>query len=119
MQEFIRFLSLNQGWIGTIIEAIGLFLFWRSQISGIVAFQSRDVAMIGCSDAVFPAEVEVRYRGAQVPRLISSTVWIWNAGKKTVRGTDIVAHDPLRLRFSGEVLDVRIRRSSILGIRLS
>ena len=63
--------------------------------------------MIG-SGAVFPDDVEVRYRGTPVPRLTSSTIRIWNAGKKTVRGSDIVAHDPLRLHFGGDVLNVRI-----------
>ena len=114
MQEFIHF--LNQGWVGTIVGTVGLvlalFLYWRSRISGIVTVQSSDVPMIGGGDAVFPAEVEVRYQGTPVPKLISSTVWIWNTGKKTVRGADIVVHDPLQLRFSGEVLNVRIRKVS-------
>ena len=114
MQEFIDFLNLNQGWIGLLIGAtslaLALLLYWRARISGIVAFQSRDLPMIGGGNAVFPAEVEVRYRGTLVPQVTSSTVWIWNAGKQTLRGTDIAARDPLRLRFSGKVLNVRIRK---------
>ncbi len=106
MQEFLRFLS--QGWVGTIVgaggAALALFLYWRSQIPGMIAFQSHDVSMIGGGDAVFPVEVEVRYRGTSVPKLTSSTIWIWNAGKKTVRGSDVVAHDPFQFRFDGEVL---------------
>ena len=117
MQEFIRFLS--QGWVGTTFGVVGtvvgvlsLFLYWRSQIPGIVAFQSQDVSMIGSADAVFPAEIKVLYRNTTVPRLTSSTVWFWNAGKKTVRGEDISSDDPLCLRFSGEILDVRTRTVS-------
>ena len=110
MQEFIRF--MNQGWVGTIVGTasltLALLLYWRSRISGIIAFQSHDVSMIGSDNAVFPSEVEVRYRETPVPRLTSSTIWMWNAGKKTVDGEDIVEHDPLRLRFGGEVLNVRI-----------
>ena len=97
MQEFINFLNQNQGWVGMILGMASLvltpFLYWRSQIPGIIAWQSRDMLMIGSSGAVFPSEVEVQYRGTPVPRIISSTIWIWNAGKKTVRGADIVAHD--------------------------
>ena len=123
MQEFIRFMNVNQGWVGSIIGTasfvLALFLYWRSRISGIIACQSRDVPMIGGDDAVFPAEVEVRYRETRVPRLISSTVWIWNAGKKTVRGTDIVAHDPLRFCFSGEILNVRIKKVSREVVRIT
>lgn len=111
------FYFLNQGWVGAIIGVAGvalalisLLLFWRSRISGLVALQSRSVSMIAGGNPVFPDGVEVQYRGTPVQRLTSSTVWIWNAGKKTVRGVDIVGHDPLRLRFSGEVLNVRIRK---------
>ena len=110
MQEFIQ--VLNLGWIGTIVGlagvTVGLLSYWRTRISGIIAFQSHDVSMIGGDNAVFPSEVEVRYRKTPVPRLTSSTIWMWNAGNKTVEGEDIIEHDPLRLRFSGEVLNVRI-----------
>ena len=88
--------------------ALALFLYWRSRIPGIIAFQSRNVSMIGSGNAVFPSEVEIQYRGTPIPELTSSTVWIWNAGKKTVEGEDIVEHDPLQLRFCGEVLNVKI-----------
>ncbi len=121
MQEFIDF--INQGWIGTTVGvaglALALLLYWRSRIPGIIAFQSRDVPMIGDGKAVFPAEVEVRYRGTPVPRLISSTVWIWNAGKKTVRRADIVEHDPLQFHFPGEVLNVQIKKVTREVVRIT
>ena len=99
--------------------ALALLLYRRSRISGIIAFQSHNVSMIGGDNAVFPDETAVQYRGTPIPRLTSSTVWIWNAGKKTVKGADIVAHDPLRLRFGGEVLDVRIRKVSRKVLRIT
>ena len=105
--------------LGTASLVLALFLYWRSQISGILAWQSRDVSMIGSSGGVFPSEVEVQYRGTPVPRIISSTVWIWNAGKKTLSGADIVAHDPLQLRFDGEILDVRIKKVSREVLRIT
>ena len=102
--------------IGTIIGivglAVGLFSLWRSRTSGMIAVQSHDVPMIGGGDAVFPDEVEVRYRGTSVPQLTSSTVWIWNAGQKAVRSSDLTPHDPLQLHFAGEVLNVRRRKVS-------
>ncbi len=90
-------------------------MYLRSRSPGIVAVQSHDVPMLGglgAKDDVFPSEVEVRYRGTPVSRLTSSTVWIWNAGLKTVNGEDIVPHDPLRLHFGGEVLSVRIIKTN-------
>ena len=108
MQEF-----LSQGWVGTIVGIVGItlavFFYWRSQIVGVITLQSHDVSMIGDS-AVFTDGVEVRYRGTPVPRITSSTVWMWNAGRKTVEGSKIVTHDPLQLRFDGEILNVRIRK---------
>ena len=116
MQEF-----LSQGWVGPIVGIAGLALavvfYLRSRNPSIVAIQSNDVSMIG-RGAVFPDDVEVRYRGTPVPRLTSSTVWIWNAGKKTVRGSDIVAHDPLRLHFGGDVLNVRIINMTREALRI-
>ena len=75
--------------------------------------------MIGGGDAVFPVEVEVRYRGTPVPKLTSSTIWIWNAGKKTVRGSDVVAHDPFQFRFDGEVLNVKIKKVSREAVQIT
>ena len=91
---------------------MGLIALWRSQASGIIAVQSHDVPMIGGGEAVFPDEVEVRYQGTSVPRLTSSNVWIWNAGQKAVRSSDLTRHDPLQLHYSGEILNVRCRRVS-------
>ena len=44
--------------LGTASLVVALFLYWRSQIPGIFAWQSRDVSMIGSSGAVFPSGVE-------------------------------------------------------------
>ena len=76
-------------------------------------------SLVGGGDAVFPAEVEVRYRGTPVPEITSSTIWIWNAGKKTVRGSDIVANYPLQLRFDGEVSMSRSERVSREAVQIS
>ena len=109
MQEF-----LSQGRVGNIVGIValilGVFFYWRSQIAGIIAIQSHDVSMLGGGTAEFPDEVEVRYRDTSVPRITSSTVWMWNAGRRTVEGSKIVPHDPLELRFDGEILNVRIRK---------
>ena len=113
MQELISFLNQNQGWVGLIFASgLGVFLYWRAKIPGIIAFQSHNVSMIGGDNSVFPAEVAVQYRGTPIPRLTSSTVWIWNAGKKIVEGEDIVERDPLRLCFDGEVLNVRVIKAT-------
>ena len=121
MEDIIRI--MNPGWIGVIIGvtslALSLMLYWRSRISGILAVQSRNVSMMGGGDPIFPPEVEVRYRRKPVQRLTSCTVWIWNAGKKTLRKTDLTEQDPLRLHFSGTILNVRIRKVSRSVVQIS
>lgn len=113
---------LSQGWIGTLVGIAGLvlavFFYFHSRRSGIVTVRSHEVSMLG-TGAVFPEDVEVRYRGTPVARLTASTVWIWNAGKKTVRGSDVVALDPLSLSFDGEILDCSIRRVTREAIRIA
>ena len=114
MREVLAF--LNHGWVGTTVGFLGiisgLFLYWRSKIGGIVAIQSNDVSMIGRDDSVFPSELVIRYRNDVVPQITSSTVWIWNAGRKTIRGDAAVPSDPLRLEFAGEILNIATIRAT-------
>ena len=105
-------------WVGIIVGIVGVVLTWRARRPNVVALQSHNVAMIG-GGAVFPDDVEVQYRGTPVPKITSSTVWVWNAGKQTVKGSDIVAHDPLRLRFGGKVLNVRVKKVSRHVLRIT
>ena len=87
MHDLISF--LNQGWVGTAIGILGLvlaiFFYVRSRISGTIAYQSQDVSIVGGDDSSIPTEVEVLYRTTPIPKLTSSTVWIWNAGKKLLK----------------------------------
>ena len=107
---------LSQNWIGALLAltgiAIGLFGLLRSRTAGIIAIQSHDVSLIGRNSSGFPAEVDIRYRGASIPRLTSSTVFIWNMGTATIKGNEIAKSDPLRLKFNGSVFGQRIRCSS-------
>lgn len=117
MQEITSF--LNQGWVGILVGgALGLFLYWRSRIPGIISFQSRNMLLIGVRHAVLPVDIKILYRETAIPRLTASTVWFWNSGNKTVRRTDIVASDPLRFSFDGEVLNVRIRTVSRESVQI-
>lgn len=44
----------------------------------------------------------MRFAGRVVPRVTSTSFGIWNSGKTTIHGRDIVEKDPLRLELSGE-----------------
>lgn len=119
MSQFIEFLSQN--WIGALLAivgiAIGLFGLLRSKTVGVIAIQSHDVSLIGRDSSGLPTEVDIRYRGTSIPRLTSSTVFIWNKGTATIRKTDIAKSDPLGLRFSGDVFHQKIRSFSDQSIQ--
>lgn len=46
-----------------------------------------------------PEEVQVVYRGQPVPEIAQTELLIWNGGNATLRSSDLVTNDPLRLRF--------------------
>ena len=121
LQNLIEF--LNQGWvgatIGTLSLAAALLIWWRSRIGPIIAYQSRQLSLVGQDSSIFPPEVVVHYKGNVVPRITSSTVVIWNAGRKTVRSTDIVSRDRIRLVFPSRVLNVRVIKTSRSVIAIS
>lgn len=87
--------------------ALSALLYKLTQTPGAIAVQSLDVSMIGSTDAVFPDDVTLLYKKEPVPNVTSSFVWIWNAGRKTMRKRDIVENDRLRLHYCASVLNVR------------
>lgn len=94
----------GQGWVGSLIGIIGLlvgYLFYRaSGIGPRPVYQLRALRLIGKEEDTLPEEVEILFRGKTVPRLTKTHVILWNSGKGTLHGRDIVQTDPLRLEFS-------------------
>jgi hypothetical protein len=112
MPDLIQF--LNQGWVGTLVGGIGIglaiFFYWRSRIEGILALQHDGFRIVGGEHAVFPDDITIQFRGRPVPRVTVSRLFVWNAGKKTVRGADVVEADPLRIELpvNGRLLSVSV-----------
>jgi hypothetical protein len=100
MQSFLEVISA--GWVGTSVGvigiAIGILLYRRSRLSGMIAFQRDGHQLIGHVTSKL-REVTVAYRGDPVPRVTGSKVAIWNAGTSTIKGSDIVLRDPLRVEI--------------------
>ena len=94
-----------------ILAVIGIVMTWRTRRPKAISFASHELEIVG-ADAVLPNGFEIRHDGKPVPRITRSMVWIWNSGKQTVRRRDIVADDPLRLDYTGDILDVRLKHVS-------
>ena len=103
---------LSEAWLGTTIAALGiivaLVIYRASQIGARPVYQRRSIRLIGFDQANFPQDVEVLYRGKRVDRLTKSRLIYWNSGKQIVRGSDIVADDPVRCELSSDALALEV-----------
>lgn len=101
MEKIIDFLS--QGWVGTIIGILGvviaIYTYKTTTIGPRLVYTWSSLKIIGKNE-VTPDEIEIYFKGIKVPRVIKTTIIIWNSGNKTIEGSNIVKNDPLRLEFS-------------------
>lgn len=117
---------LSESWFGTAIGFLGLVLaayfFLKSRKKARLAIQRDHVTVVGGPNASFPTELEIRFAGAIVSRVTSSTIVLWNHGDRTIRGSELVEADPLRIELptNGQVLRHSIVRQtrSVNGWRI-
>jgi hypothetical protein len=105
---------LGQGWVSSLIGIVGLiialFLYRVSRIGARPVYQLRALRLIGKEKQILPEEVEILFRGRSIPRLTLTHVILWNSGKATLDGKNIIVDDPLRVEFRErtEILRVRV-----------
>lgn len=113
--DFLKGL-LNSGWVSTTVGIVGvvvaLLLYRASLVGGRMVYQRRGVRLIGPDERGLPDGIEIRYKGEVVDRLTKTHLVFWNSGKVLLRGSDIVAEDPLRCDFSPEARVLEVRRLS-------
>ncbi len=97
---------LNQGWVGSVfgilgalVGVVGIVLYRNSRIGARPTCQMKSLHLIGKTEQELPDEVEILFEGKAVPSLSSTMLYLWNAGKQTVRGNQIVGDDPLRFEL--------------------
>lgn len=102
------------GWvIGLCAVVLAVVFYFKSRVTAELACQWRGRHLVGGNEADLPAEVVIAYKGTTVPRLSSAEVILWNSGKSTVRGSDVVATDPLRIVLSEDARILRITVSAV------
>ncbi len=110
------FLS-DPGWLGVIV---GVFLggvisstfYFVGRERARPFYTSRSLRIIETNPVPGLEDMDIVFDGQSVPRLTKTLVTIWNAGRKTMRGEDVVDDDPIRLMFDGKVLRTRVLRST-------
>jgi hypothetical protein len=104
-------------WIGWLIGLIAVILavvfYFKSRATARLVCQWRGRLLVGGEEADLPADVVITYKGAAVPRLSSAKVVFWNSGKLTVRGSDIVEADPLRIVLAEDAVILRAVVNSV------
>jgi hypothetical protein len=102
----------NQDWIGWTIGLIAVVLavifYFKSKATTRLAYQRSGRHLVGGRGADLPDDVSIYYKGTVVPLLSSSEIVFWNAGTSTVRGSDIVEVDPLRITLDENTRILRI-----------
>lgn len=102
--------------------ALVSWFFHRRALAGKdIAYQLRDIRLLGYSQQTLPDAVEIRYKDTPVKKLDRATVILWNRSRTTIHGTDIVGADQLRLSFTAsQILDAKIVGTSrqIIGAEI-
>lgn len=105
---------IDPNWLGIIIGALSLifaYVFYlRSRQFSQLYYLLGEAELISPVGLPFSQGLEVRYRGNVVPRVTTMSLGIWNAGTTTIRGSDIVEADMLKIQFPA---DAKILQSSV------
>jgi hypothetical protein len=117
--------ALAPGWVGSLIglaglvAAVAIYFFTRQRT--VLAYQARGQRLLGHATSGLPPEVTVQYEGREISKLTRSILTLWNAGEKTIAGSDIVEGDRLRLLLGdgSEILSAEIIQQSRAAIRSS
>ena len=117
--------ALAPGWVGSTIGLVGIlaavvtYLFTRQRT--VLAFSTHGIRLIGHKETKFPEGVTVQYGGENISSLTRSLVVLWNAGERTIAGSDIVSSDPLRVELGdgAAVLSATVAKSSRAAVAAS
>jgi hypothetical protein len=104
---------LDKSWLGTAIGVLSIIvavvIYRASAIGARPVYYRRSFRVIGFNEDEFMQNVEILYRGKHVDRLTRTRVIFWNAGKKIIYGSDIVADDAVRCELSPDALALEVR----------
>jgi len=113
---------LNQPWVGSAIAILGIvvgvliaaYFYWKAERGAQLAYHYKVVRVLGGRDSVLPEAVRITFHDQPIQNLCRSLILVWNSGKKTIEGRNIVDADPLRIDMGDgtQVLDARLIKVS-------
>lgn len=89
--------------VGTFIGLLGIALAFYFYVKSVrkkkLVFANKESVVLGDSDDSFDGRLRVLFDQKEVTRVTRSVFVLWNAGRETIRGSDIAHSDPLCLTF--------------------
>lgn len=107
----------DPGWTGEVVSlilgvAVGYIFLRLSREQLRLLYRFVDTELVETkSDPSDP--IDIRFEDRSVPRVNKTLLYIWNSGRKTADGADIVASDPLRVALPD---DTRVLRARLLRV---
>jgi hypothetical protein len=101
-----NFVSLALGLVGLIT---GYVFFRLSHQGGRLACRQHSTTLVSEGQRGLPADVTVLFGDRVVPRLSRTLIILWNRGRATLRGSDVVKGDPVRFSFSPDAMVLRVQ----------
>ena len=90
---------------------ISWYFFKRADRTKRVWYKSRSHLLIGWDAQKMPPDVELRFRGRQIPLLTRILIMVWNSGSDVIRTEDKIEADQLTIHLeSDKILDASVRK---------
>lgn len=104
--------------IGILGIILAIVFYLNSIIKTEPAYQISAIEIINKSKNIDLHGINISYDGQEIDRLMKSTVYFWNNGKKTLRSSDIVSSNRININvIDGEILSANIVKTSRIPIR--
>lgn len=104
-----------------ITSVFALILHKKATIGKQISYQLKDFRLLGYDDLPLPDAIEIRFDGIPVDKLNRAVLILWNSGRDTIRGSEIVDADRLRLLLNESfILDAKVVTATrdIIGAKL-
>lgn len=90
--------------LGSLVSFVISYVFYKRSIRGRnLVYESCNDTIIDKNNKTIPLEIDILYKQNSVEKLVRTYVYMWNNGAKTIRNSDLVGNDELRIEFDGNL----------------